>query len=105
MKTFFTPSPWKEIDGFIVGYFQTNGRPYNICDPRCAPADDADMIVEMNANSQLIAAAPLLYEALSNLVQKDLIKDKEGDHYQEAVDALFAASDQITDEEWSKTEF
>jgi hypothetical protein len=59
-----TPWPWREHEGFIIGRFNSDNEIHDICDPRCAPADDADTICEMNANTLLIAAAPELLDAL-----------------------------------------
>jgi hypothetical protein len=44
--------------------------------------------VEGEANANLMSAAPGLYEALRNLVDRDLIADKDGDHYDEVLQAL-----------------
>ena len=41
--------------------------------------------------AELWASAPGLLEALTNLVERDLIKDKEGDHYQEVLEAIAKA--------------
>lgn len=43
---------------------------------------------ELEANANLIAAAPSLYYALKNLVVRNLIKETDGDHYAEVLDAL-----------------
>ena len=34
-----------------------------------------------------------LLEALKNLVARDLIKDEDGDHYQEVIDAIYYAKE------------
>jgi hypothetical protein len=65
MTTQHTPGPWKEMDGFIVGGPWADGEFHDICDPRCAPPDD-DNTGMINANAQLIAAAPELLEELCN---------------------------------------
>ena len=65
MKAKHTPGPWKEVDGFIVGGPWADGEFHDICDPRCAPPDD-DNTGMINANAQLIAAAPELLEELCN---------------------------------------
>jgi hypothetical protein len=67
MTTQHTPGPWKEMDGFIVGGPWADGEFHDICDPRCAPPDD-DNTGMINANAQLIAAAPDLLEALQGYV-------------------------------------
>jgi hypothetical protein len=66
MTTTHTPGPWSEIEGFITGRFNSTGEVYDICDPRCAPPDDADTLAEMNANAALISAAPEMLNALED---------------------------------------
>ena len=39
----------------------------------------------------MIAAASDLLAALENLIERDLIKDKQNDHYQEALEAIARA--------------
>jgi hypothetical protein len=39
-------------------------------------------------NAHLISAAPEMYAALKNLVDRSLIKDLDGDHFYEVLDAL-----------------
>jgi hypothetical protein len=46
---------------------------------------------EDEGNIRLIMSAPELYEALKNLVERNLIKDTNGDHYDEVLDALAKA--------------
>ena len=46
---------------------------------------------ESGANTALIAAAPDLLAALRNLVKRNLIKDTDGDHYDEVLDAIAKA--------------
>jgi hypothetical protein len=48
-------------------------------------------ISELDANAHLIAAAPALYAALKNLIDRHLIKSTDGDHYDEVLDALNSA--------------
>lgn len=42
-------------------------------------------------DANLISSAPELYEALKNLVIRELIKDPNGDHYSEVLDVLAKA--------------
>lgn len=46
----------------------------------------------MQEYARLFAAAPWLLACLSNLVERGLIKDPEGDHYDEAVEAIQRAT-------------
>jgi hypothetical protein len=69
MTTRHTPGPWKEMDGFIVGGPWADGEFHDICDPRCAPPD-GDNTGMINANAQLIAAAPELLAALRDAVEE-----------------------------------
>ena len=85
MNTSFTPGPWETS---CVGY-GSNIKPdiawigYGTCYPQ-----------EVHkANARLIAAAPSLYAALRNLVARGLI-DTDGDHYDEAIEALNEATGQ-----------
>ena len=59
-QTQHTPGPWTEHEGFICGRF-SDGNVYDICDPRCAPAE---LFEEIDANARLIAASPDLLTAL-----------------------------------------
>jgi len=63
-----TPGPWREVDGFIVGGPWADGEFHDICDPRCAPPDD-DNAAMINANAQLITAAPNLLRGLQDLLE------------------------------------
>jgi hypothetical protein len=54
------------MDGFIVGGPWADGEFHDICDPRCAPPDD-DNAGMINANAQLIAAAPDMLLALQHI--------------------------------------
>ncbi len=74
MTTQHTPGPWKEMDGFIVGGPWADGEFHDICDPRCAPPDD-DNAGMINANAQLIAAAPAMLEALRYIATLDTSED------------------------------
>jgi hypothetical protein len=74
MKAKHTPGPWKEVDGFIVGGPWADGEFHDICDPRCAPPDD-DNAGMINANAQLIAAAPAMLEALRYIATLDTSED------------------------------
>ncbi len=47
---------------------------------------------QTKANANLISASPDLLAALTNLVERDLIKDKDGDHYQEVLEAIAKAT-------------
>jgi hypothetical protein len=78
-----TPWPWREHEGFIIGRFNSDNEIHDICDPRCAPSNDADTICEMNANTLLIAAAPELLEACQEFVKhiKSLGTDTEKCRY------------------------
>jgi hypothetical protein len=58
-QTKHTPGPWTEHEGFICGRF-CDGNVYDICDPRCAPAE---LFEEIDANARLIAASPDLLAA------------------------------------------
>lgn len=42
--------------GFLTGKFY-DGLRYDVCDPRCAPAEDPDMVCQMDANAALILEA------------------------------------------------
>lgn len=46
----------------------------------------------MQEYARLFAAAPWLLACLNNLVERGLIKDPEGDHYEEALEALRRAT-------------
>ena len=69
-----TPGPWEIIEGFISARF-SDGEVYDICDPRCAPATP-DLVGEMEANADLIAAAPDLLAALERAYA--VLRDDEG---------------------------
>lgn len=60
-----TPGPWTYSDGFISGRFASDGEVHDLCDPRCAPADTCG--AEMDSNTSLILAAPLMLDALKNI--------------------------------------
>ena len=89
----FTPAPWKVMNT------TRNNRPAIVAEsgPQVAEVlkwtgkgtSDPDII---DANAKLIAAAPLLYEALKNLIDRDLIIDKHQDHYDEALEAIQKAT-------------
>ena len=64
-----TPWPWTEHEGFIIGRFNSDNEIHDICDPYCAPPD-ADIICEMDANAQLIAAAPEMLKCLQAIVAR-----------------------------------
>ena len=90
-----TPGPWTEHEGFIIGRFKSDNEIHDICEPFCAPPD-AETIFEMNANAQLIAAAPELLEALKALVStartfSDCVPDKDKMWTSLDEDALTAA--------------
>ena len=46
----------------------------------------------MQDYARLFAAAPWMLACLSNLVDRNLIKDPEGDHYEEAIEAIKRAT-------------
>lgn len=47
-----------------------------------------DLVEQGDKYAKLYLAAPWLAAALENLIERDLIKDKEGDHYQECLEAI-----------------
>ena len=61
------------------------------CFPNDRCPDFMSEIAERWANAHLIAAAPDLLAALENLVSRDLIKDKDNDHYDEVLEAIAKA--------------
>ena len=85
MNQSHTPGPWnidesKAYNNLVVSSIITGDA---VCEVLCEP--DSDHVGE--ANARLIAAAPSLYAALHNLVARGLI-DTNGDHYDEAIEAL-----------------
>ena len=50
-----------------------------------------DIVVEQLKDLDLKEAAPNLLSALENLVERNLIKDKQNDHYQEVLEAIAKA--------------
>lgn len=90
MNTSFTPGPW------YVGNPERNGCSPDEIHLKEFDQDGESFICETGgnyANARLIAAAPSLYAALHNLVARGLIHT-DGDHYDEAIEALNQATGQ-----------
>ena len=83
-----TPGPWTILEGFISARF-SDGEVYDICDPRCAPATP-DLVGEMEANADLIAAAPDLLAALEGM-REELRNYSYRQHLADWVDRADAA--------------
>lgn len=80
-----TPGPWKvtKREDARKGFFKFSLP--DICFESYAVEKESG---RLEANARLIAAAPELLEALKNLVDKNLIKDIDGDHYEEVLEAI-----------------
>lgn len=90
----FTKTPWyRDAEGFIstddpnidVGFA-------TIADFDCSGAIS---ISEREANKNLAIAAPDMFAALKNLVERDLIKDPSGDHFDEVIECLEKATQSV----------
>ena len=102
MNTSFTLGPWHAccLNGNAHYVFGPVGDE-TIClmshnDPKEFNYEKMSGIVtieQRRANARLIAAAPELYAALNNLVARGLISTN-GDHYDEAIEALNLATGQ-----------
>jgi hypothetical protein len=92
MKISFTPGTWRQA-GFDLPRLnfkiQMTDEITLVLDYQKSPISP----VMREANARLIEAAPMLYYCLQNLVARKLI-DTDGDHYEEAIEALNLATGQ-----------
>tara|TARA_R110000744_G_scaffold159268_5_gene275383 strand:+ start:151 stop:501 length:351 start_codon:yes stop_codon:yes gene_type:complete len=78
---------WRDGDGFVAS--GKNDDYVTIADFDCSADIDID---EREANKNLAIAAPHMFAALKNLVERDLINPDDGDHYDEVIEALKMAT-------------
>ena len=95
-----TPGPWTINHTFHEeAYADDELGVYvlDFVDPDLLETDDPATAIALNqeheANKTLIEAAPRMLACLKNLRDRDLIKDTDGDHYDEVLDAITAAEE------------
>lgn len=82
-----TSGKWEAVFGELSGMGEFSvyqGETGTIC------RGDSEMI-QWKANAQLISAAPDMYEALKNIIERGIIVEADGDHYDETIDAIAKA--------------
>ena len=75
-----TPAPWIVEETIAPYLWRVKHKKHSLA------------VVKNQANAQLIVAAPDMLAVLQNLVERDLIKDPDSDHYEEAIQAINKAT-------------
>lgn len=77
-------SPWVTKFGYV-----------NDCDGQSVCRMDCTSGQRADTSAKLIAAAPELLDALQNLVDRNLIKDTDNDHYDQVLEAIAKATSEL----------